>query len=66
MSNMSYCAIENVLNEVRELIDYIYEDKKNEVNEYELESAEQLINSELDELKSLLEDNINRWKRQNR
>lgn len=61
MSNMSYCAIENVLNDIRELIEYINDGKKEEINSYELDSAKQLIEYELDELKQVLEDNLDDW-----
>ena len=45
---MSYCAIENVLADVRQLIDFINDGDKHEVNEHELESAKQLVHFELD------------------
>ena len=65
MSNMSYCAIENVLSDVRQLIDLINDGDKHEVNEHELESAKQLVHFELDELKELLEDNTPKWEKDN-
>jgi hypothetical protein len=65
MANMSYCAIENVLQDIRQLIEFINEGKKDDVNEYEFDSAKQLIEYELDELKELLEDNLDNWKQQN-
>lgn len=65
MANMSYCAIENVLQDIRQLIEFINEGKKDEVNEYEFDSAKQLIEYELDELKELLEYNLDSWKQQN-
>ena len=65
MSNMSYCAIENVLADVRQLIDFINDGEKYEVNEHELESAKQLVHFELDELKELLEYNTPKWEKDN-
>ena len=59
---MSYCAIENVLRDIDELIDYIREGKKEELNEYELQSAKHLIEYKLDEVKELLEDLTDRIK----
>ncbi len=66
MSNMSYCAIENVLADVRQLIDFINDGDKHEVNEHELESAKQLVHFELDELKELLDYGITKWERDNK
>ena len=65
MSNMSYCAIENVLSDVRQLIDFINDGDKDEVNEHELDSAKQLVHFELDELKELLDDNTPKWEKYN-
>tara|TARA_Y100000401_G_scaffold27483_1_gene19720 strand:+ start:3471 stop:3662 length:192 start_codon:yes stop_codon:yes gene_type:complete len=63
---MSYCAIENVLADVRQLIDFINDGDKHEVNEHELESAKQLVHFELDELKELLDYGITKWERDNK
>ena len=65
MGNMSYCAIENVLADVRQLIDFINDGQKYEVNEHELESAKQLVHFEFDELKELLDYGITKWEKDN-
>ena len=59
MSNQSYCAIENVLNDVRQRIDLIHDGEKDECNEYEIAAAKQLIKFEcFEELNELLTDRI--------